>query len=70
MTGFQHVEIGQLQGERQRKRYKNSEGVPIADDMRQMNLRKADAQEECGRGRYILGNRPIRASAETRTLKL
>jgi hypothetical protein len=41
----------------------------VADDMRKMELRKEDAQDEVLWKNGILGNPPNRASAETRTLK-
>ena len=41
----------------------------VADDMRKMKLKREDAQDRGLWRSGILGNRPTRASAETRTLK-
>jgi hypothetical protein len=41
----------------------------VVDDMRKMNLKREDAQDRGLWRSGILGNRPTRASAETRTLK-
>ena len=68
MTGFQRVGICQLleQGRgRSRKTWKEC----VVDDMRKMNLKREDAQDRGLWRSGILGNRPTRASAETRTLK-
>ena len=58
MIGFQHVEICQLLERREE------------DDMRKMELRREDAQDRVLWKNSILGNRPTRASAETRTMMI
>ncbi len=56
-------------GERGRGRSRKTWKECIADDMRKMKLRREDAQDHVLWRSGILGNRPTRASAETRTLK-
>jgi hypothetical protein len=60
-----HVEICQLLERRGRKTWKEC----IADVMRKMELRREDTQDWVLWKNSILGNRPTRASAETRSLK-
>ena len=56
-------------GERGRGRGRKTWKECVADDMRRMGLRREDAQDRDVWRSGILGNRPTRASAETRTLK-
>ena len=58
-------------GEKGRGRSRKTWKECIMDDMRRMGFRKEDAQDRVvGLWRSgILGNRPTRANAETRTLK-
>ena len=59
------VVAGKKGRDRGRKTWKEC----VADDIRKLNLRKEDAQDRNIWRSDILGNRPIRASAETRTLR-
>jgi len=56
-------------GEKRRGRRRTTWKECVADDMRKMELRREDAQDRVLWKNSILGNRPTRASAETRTLK-
>ena len=56
-------------GEKGRGRGRKTWKECVADDMRKMELRREDAQDRVLWKNSILGNRPTRASAETRTLK-
>lgn len=56
-------------GEKGRGRARKTWKECVADDMRKMKLRREDAQDRGLWRSGILGNRPTRASAETRTLK-
>jgi len=56
-------------GEKGRGRRRTTWKECVADDMRKMELRREDAQDRVLWKNSILGNRPTRASAETRTLK-
>lgn len=56
-------------GERGRGRGRKTWKECVVDDMSKMKLRREDAQDRDVWRSGILGNRPTRASAETRTLK-
>jgi len=58
-----------VSGERGRGRGRKTWRECVADDMRRMHLKTEDAQDRVIWRDGILGNRPTRASAETRTLK-
>ena len=56
-------------GEKGRGRGRKTWKECVSSDMRKMELRREDAQDRVLWKNSILGNRPTRASAETRTLK-